>query len=400
MRRDGNRIDQSLPEGRVLHVGAPNIGDREVFDRLVDEIFEQRWFTNNGPKVKQFEDQLCDYLGVKHCIAVCNATTGLQLVCRALGLSGEVILPAYTFIATPHAACWEGLKPRFADVNRRTHSICPESVLPLINDRTSAILAVHLWGRPSEVERLQEIADQNKLKLIFDAAHAFGCQHKQKMIGNFGNCEVFSFHATKFFNTFEGGAIATNDDELADKVRLMRNFGFSGAEGVVSIGINAKMSEIAAAMGLSMFGSIESVAEKNRQNFFLYQKILKDVPGISLCSPASSDKTNWQYVVTMIDEEEFGVGRDQIHQYLHHNGILAKKYFFPGCHRAAPYLNEFLTEGRVLKNTDELCRSVLCLPTGTSISESDIEWVCKVLQSAKSSSMDLTLPYISRKAAG
>lgn len=401
MKHESRSNDESLRAGRVLHVGTPNVGDRQLFDQLVDEMFEQRWFTNNGPLVKRFEEQLCEYLGVKHCVSVCNATTGLQLVCRALELKGEVILPAFTFVATPHAVCWGGLKPVFADVDLSTHTLCPESVLSRINDQTSAILGVHLWGQPCDVEQLQRIAHEHELNLVFDAAHAFSCSHEGRMIGSFGDCEVFSFHATKFFNTFEGGAIATNDDVLADRLRHLKNFGFSGLDGVVELGTNAKMSEISAAMGLSMFGKIDQFAEKNRQNYLHYQSILDDVPGIELFRFQPAERTNWQYVVMLIDEEEFGASRDTIHKHLHRNNILAKRYFYPGCHRVPPYQGDFLSEGRTLKNTDELCQSVLCLPTGSTIEPEEIARVCEVLQDASSLSAGKQQhPFISRKAAG
>lgn len=385
---------------RVLHVGTPNVGDRKIFDRLVDEMFEQRWLTNNGPLVQRFEKQLSEFLGVKHCIAVCNATTGLQLACRALELTGEVIVPAYTFVATAHAMGWVGVKPVFADVKIDTHSLCPESVLSQINDQTTAILGVHLWGRPCDIEGLQRIAECHQLRLLFDAAHAFSCSHQGRMIGNFGECEVFSFHATKFFNTFEGGAITTNNDDLAERIRVMANFGFSGVDGVIELGTNAKLPEVSAAMGLSMFGRIGQFAEKNRQNYQLYESLLGDVPGVDLLSFEAIEQTNWQYVVVLINENEFGVSRDRVHQYLQQNGILAKRYFHPGCHRVSPYRADFLVEGRKLPNTDALCQSVLCLPTGTTIESEDIIRVCQALQSVGASKLGNLSAYESKKAAG
>ncbi len=388
--------------GRVLHVGGPNVGDRKIFDQLVDEIFERRWFTNGGEVVKKFEKRLCEHLGVKHCIPVCNATLGLQIACRALELEGEVILPAFTFVATPHAVCWERLRPVFADVNCDTHSLCPESVLSLINSNTSAIMGVHLWGNPCEVETLQEIADDHGLKLIFDAAHAFSCSHRGTMIGNFGDCEVFSFHATKFFNTFEGGAIATNDDKLAEKIRLLKNFGFAGQNGVVHLGTNAKMSEISAAMGISMFGCIDQIAEKNRCNFEHYSTFLKNVRGLRVYSLSHLVRANWQYVVVEVDEEVFGASRDHVLDSLIQNDILAKRYFFPGCHNFEPYKNGFRASGRRLVNTDKLCQRTLCLPTGNSVEPWQIAEVCDVILQARPASgvphkNDLDFP---RKAAG
>lgn len=364
----------------VLHVGGPNVGDRRIFDQLVDEIFERRWFTNGGEVVKEFEERLCQYLGVKHCIPVCNATIGLQLVCHALDLTGEIILPAFTFVATPHAVAWERLTPVFADIDIESHTLCPKAVESLINERTSAIMGVHLWGNPCEIEVLQDIANDHGLNLIFDAAHAFGCARNGSMVGNFGDCEVFSFHATKFFNTFEGGAIATNDDKLAAKIRLMKNFGFAGMDKVVHLGTNAKMPEICAAMGLSMFGCIEQIKKKNRTNYELYKTLLEGTSGIKLFSVDHVEQTNWQYIVVEIDERKFGISRDDLIDRLHRNGIRARRYFFPGCHKMEPYQTAFSDSGRVLPMTDLVCDRVVCLPTGNAVETADVIDICNTIR--------------------
>jgi len=366
---------------KTLHVGAPNIGDRELFDHLVNQIFDRRWFTNNGLVVQQLEEKLKEYLGVKHCFTVCNATVGLQLVCHALELTGQVIVPGYTFVATPHAAHWEGLDIVFADVDLQTHTICPESISAAITEKTSAILAVHVWGHPCEVEKIDDIAAKHGLKVIYDSAHAFGCQHKGQMIGNFGQCEVFSFHATKFFNTFEGGAITTNDDELAEKIRLMRNFGFAGVDDVVYLGTNAKMPEINAAMGLSVYANLNDILATNQRNYLSYKKRLSHIPGIRLFDYDHLEKINWQYIVLEIDSLSFGATRDQVCALLHESDIRARRYFYPGCHRMEPYRSINQHCSRELPNTEKLCDSVLVLPTGSTVNEADIEVVCDLIES-------------------
>lgn len=367
---------------RVLHVGAPNIGDRELFDRLVDGIFERRWFTNSGQVEKELEAKLCEFLNVKHCIAVCNATVGLQLACHALSLTGEVIVPAFTFVATPHAVEWEGLKPVFADVDSETHTICPSSVESLVTDSTSAILGVHVWGQPCDIAALEEIASRHDLKLMFDAAHAFGCGQNGKMVGNFGECEVFSFHATKFFNTFEGGAIATNDDNLAERVRLMKNFGFAGQDRVIHLGTNAKMSEISAAMGLSVFAKLDEILRHNKSNYMLYKNQLSELNGVRVFSYDHLSHSNWQYIVLEIDESHFGLSRDQLHNFLESKNVRARRYFYPGCQDMEPYRSRGgIADGQLLR-TEALCERVLCLPNGTAVSTSDVERVCSLIQSA------------------
>jgi dTDP-4-amino-4,6-dideoxygalactose transaminase len=364
----------------VMHVGCPNIGDRRLFDQLVDEMFQQRWFTNNGRLVQQFEAKLCEYLGVKHCISVCNATIGLQIVCRALRLTGEVILPAFTFVATAHAVEWIGLKSVFADVDQRTHNLDPASVASLITDRTSAILGVHVWGRPCDTDALERLAARHSLSVFYDAAHAFGCKQKGRMIGNFGQCEVFSFHATKFFNTFEGGAIATNDDALAERIRRIRNFGFTGQEEVIDLGTNAKMPEISAAMGLANFARVDHFLTANRENHTLYREMLSGIVGIQLLDFADLQMCNWQYVVVKVDENTAGITRDTLVDRLRKHDILARRYFFPGCHQLEPYRSKYPEYLDKLPVTDMLCRQILCLPTGTSLGRSEISRVVDAIR--------------------
>ena len=236
--------------GEPIHVGRPNIGNREAFIKLTNEIFDCRWLSNNGPLVEQLEKRIAEVLGIEHCIAMCNGTVALEIAIRAVELRGEVIVPSYTFIATAHALSWQGITPVFADIDPITHTLDPVAVRRMITPRTTGILATHLWGTPCDIDGLQAIADEYGLKLVFDAAHAFMSGHSNKMIGGFGQAEVFSFHATKFFNTFEGGAVTTNDDDLANTMRLMRNFGFAGLDNVIHPGTNGKMTEICAAMGL------------------------------------------------------------------------------------------------------------------------------------------------------
>ena len=211
-----------------LHVGRPNIVDRDAFLARVAQVLDNQWLTNNGPLVQEFEARIAAHLGVKHCVAMCNGTIALEIAIRALGLTGEVIVPSWTFVATAHALYWQGITPVFADIDPDTHNLDPDAVRRMITPRTSGIIGVHLWGRAAPVEALQAIADEHGLKLMFDAAHAFGSTHRGQSIGRFGACEVFSFHATKSFNTMEGGAVTTNDDALAETLRLMRNFGFKG----------------------------------------------------------------------------------------------------------------------------------------------------------------------------
>jgi dTDP-4-amino-4,6-dideoxygalactose transaminase len=365
--------------GEPLHVGRPNIGNRETFLKYVDDIFERRWLSNNGPMVQLLERRIADYHGVRHCVAMCNGTVALEIAIRALGLEGEVIVPSYTFIATAHALHWQAITPVFADIDPATHTLDPAAVRRMITPRTTGIIGVHLWGRGAPAEALQEIADGHGLKLLFDAAHAFGCSHHGTMIGNFGACEVLSFHATKFFNTFEGGAVVTNDDELAETMRLMRNFGFSGLDNVIHPGTNGKMIEVAAAMGLANLDAIGDVIGANRRNHQAYCEELSGLPGISLLTYDETERNNYQYVVMEVNEG-CPASRDMIIQALHAENIRARKYFWPGCHNMQPYRDLYPHAGLLLPNTMRVADRVIVLPTGTTIDGEMVRTVAAVIR--------------------
>ncbi len=216
----------------AMHVGRPNLGDRARLQERIDGMLDARWFSNGGPLVMEFEQQIAQTIGVKHCIATCNGTTALMLAIRGLDMKGEVIVPSFTFVATAHALQWQQTKPVFCDIDPVTHNLDPVDVERRITPETTGIIGVHLWGRPCDTTALEDIARRHGLKLLLDASHAFACSSGGRMIGSFGDAEVFSFHATKFLNAFEGGAVVTNSDEVARKLRLMRNFGFTGYDTV------------------------------------------------------------------------------------------------------------------------------------------------------------------------
>lgn len=364
---------------QTLHVGRPNIGSREAFFKYAEEIFDRRWLTNNGPMEKKLEQQIAEYHGVKHCIAMCNGTIALEIAIRALKLEGEVIVPSYTFIATAHALHWQAITPVFADIDPVTHNLDPAAVRRMITPRTTGIIGVHLWGRGAPVDELQAIADEHGLKLMFDAAHAFGCSYKGRMIGSFGACEVLSFHATKFFNTFEGGAVLTNDDELAETMRLMRNFGFVGMDKVVHPGTNGKMIEIAAAMGLVNMDAIGEVIAANRRNLQAYREALSGLPGISLLRYDETERNNYQYVVMEVGLD-CPVSRDRIIEVLHAENIRARRYFWPGCHNMQPYRDLYPHAGLMLPNTQKVADRVVLLPTGTTMDSEMIRDVAAVIR--------------------
>lgn len=373
-----------------LHVGRPNIGDRNRLLDRINKILDHNWLTNDGPNVREFEARIAEVSGAQHCVAMCNATVALEIVIRALGLSGEVIVPSFTFIATAHALQWQEITPVFCDVDAKTHNLDPERVEQAITSRTTGIIGVHLWGRVCDVEALTDLCARRRLKLLFDAAHAFGCAHRQKMVGSFGDAEVFSFHATKFLNSFEGGAVVTNDNKLADKMRLMRNFGFAGYDQVVHLGTNGKMSEVSAAMGLTTLESLDEFIAVNYLNYKQYQKELEDLPGVDLLTYDEPEKCNYQYIVLEIDDTITDISRDELLNILWAENVIARRYFYPGCHRMEPYRSYFPQAGLLLPETERLADRVLVLPTGTAVNIEDIKKLCGVIRTVVSNGAQVT----------
>jgi len=364
-----------------VHVGRPNIGDRDRLMERIEGVIDRRWLTNDGPLVHEFEQEIAELLGVPHCIAMCNGTVALEIAIRAAGLSGEVIVSPFTFVATAHALQWQEITPVFCDVDPRTHNIDPARVEELITPRTTGILGVHVWGRPAPVDELARIAGAHGLRLLFDAAHALGCSTGGRMVGGFGTAEVLSFHATKVVNSFEGGAIVTADEGFAEVARLMRNHGFADYDEVGHVGTNGKMSEIAAAMGLTSLESREQFVTANRRNYETYRAALEGVDGVALTDYDDGESCNWQYVVVEVDESA-GLTRDELQTVLWAENVLARRYFFPGCHRMEPYRTLFPDAAERLPETERLVQRVLALPTGTSMTTDAVTTVARLVERA------------------
>jgi dTDP-4-amino-4,6-dideoxygalactose transaminase len=356
-----------------LHVGQPNISNRASFIANIEDILDRKWLTNQGRFEQQLEERIRELLDVKHCILINNGTTGLEIAIRAMELQGEVIVPSHTFIATVHAIQWLGLKPVFCDIDPGTHNIDPIHISKLISPQTSAILGVHLWGRACEIDEITNIAHQAGIRVFFDAAHALHCSYKGRMVGNFGDLEVFSFHATKFFNTLEGGAITTNNDELAKKVRLMKNFGFIDYDEVVSLGINGKLNEISAAFGVMLLEDLENILNKNYKNYTQYKHLLADLPGFKMVEFDHREKCNYQYIVFEIDDHESPLSRDQFVEILWAENILARRYFFPGCHQMQPYRSLYPNARYSLPITEQVISRTISLPNGSTVDSEIID---------------------------
>jgi dTDP-4-amino-4,6-dideoxygalactose transaminase len=363
-----------------LHVGRPNIGDRTRLLERINDLLDRRWLTNSGPFVGDLEQRIAALLGVKHCIAICNGTVALEIAIRAAGLTGEVIVPAFTFIATAHALQWQEITPVFCDIDPVTHTLDPRRVEAMITPRTSGIVGVHLWGRACDVGALTALAQKHRLKLLFDAAHAFACSYQGHMIGAFGDAEVFSFHATKFFNTLEGGAVTTNSDEIATKIRLMKDFGFVDYDEVGYVGTNGKMNEMSAAMGLTGLESLDEFIATNRRHYRQYRHELANLPGVRVINYDEREHCNYQYLILEIDDTITQVTRDQIVEILHAERVLARRYFYPGCHRMEPYRSYYPHAGLLLPETEKLVKKVMALPMGTAVTEDVISQICQIVR--------------------
>jgi dTDP-4-amino-4,6-dideoxygalactose transaminase len=370
-----------------ITVGKPHVRDVEGCLKLIEGALRTGQLTNGGPLVHLLEERLKKFLGVRHAICVCNATIGLHIgVLAMLGpctdLRNEVLVPSWTFVATAHAVMQAGYKPIFVDCEKDTHLLDTALLESLITSRTRAIIGVHVWGRLCHVEKLDKICKKYHLKLMFDSAHAFACG-----VGGFGDCEVFSFHATKFYGSCEGGVITTNDSSLAAELRLLRNFGFAGEDLVVSLGTNAKMSEVHAAVGVVNLDHIEKTLAACKESFFVYAENLKNIPGLKMLRPdLVQEKYNFQYVVLDIDQTAFGLSRDRLVEFLLAENVRARKYFKPGVHRMAPYSGQEYSEQ---KNSEGLCETCIVLPAGALLPEK-AEKIASLVQLARARATEIT----------
>lgn len=354
----------------------------EIFFEKTREIFELSWFTNAGPKVIELENEIAKAHGVAHCIAVCNATIGLQMLLSGLDITGEVITTPFTFVATAHAIKWEQLSPVFCDIDPDTLTLDPARIRENITPKTSAILGVHVFGQPCDVDAIREIGEEFGLKVIYDAAHCFMTSYNGEKVGGFGEAEVLSFHATKIFQTFEGGAILTNNGKLAAKLRLLKNFGFMGMDRVEHLGINAKMNEVSAAYGLSLLPYMPETIARCKSVQLKYRALLSGLKGVTFFETGPDVNNNGQYVVTFIDSADFGLSRDQLWAYLWSKGVETRRYFYPGVHMCEPYRSHTPWFKSLLGVTNKTCSRVLCLPSYFDITDEDMESVSSLIREA------------------
>ncbi|MFF2062823.1 DegT/DnrJ/EryC1/StrS family aminotransferase [Streptomyces sp. NPDC058200] len=363
-----------------LRVGTPNVPARDRYLQLVGDAIDRGWLSNRGPLVRDFESLVSRRTLRAHNTATNNATTALQVAAKACGMRGEIIMPSFTFVATAHAMSWIGLTPVFCDVDPDTGTLDPVSVAKALSPRTGGILGVHIWGNLCDTAALDDVARAAGVPLLFDAAQAFGCHPLAPSPS--GTTEVFSFHATKIVNCFEGGLIATDDAEVAARVRALHNFGFDEAMEVAGPGTNAKMHESSAAMGIASVERMDDTLRVYRELHARYREVLSGVPGVVQMPDPPGQTHNHQYVVLQVDPARAGLDRDRLAAVLDAENILTKKYFWPACHRMRPYRTDPVHTPVDLSVTERLSARVLALPTGLSVSPQDVDQICAVIAAA------------------
>lgn len=345
-----------------IPVTMPSLPPLAEFEPYLKKIWESHWLTNNGNFHQELEQKLCEYLGVKYISLFTNGTLALITALQALGIKGEVITTPYSFVATSHSLWWNNIKPVFVDIEPEFMNIDPERIEAAITTKTTAILPVHVYGNPCATERIQEIADEHGLKVIYDACHAFGVAQKGKSILLAGDLSVLSFHATKIFNTFEGGAIVCHDKKMKKHIDLLKNFGFAGELEVIEPGINAKMNEFQAALGLLQLKYVDRNIAKSKKIATLYRRNLAGIPGLSMFEEMPNTRYNYAYFPIFIDKKIFGKSRDEVYQHLKENGIYARRYFYPLISDFSPYKSLKSARPQNLPIARLVSAQVLCLP--------------------------------------
>lgn len=351
--------------------------DFEEYMNEIEDLWDSHWLTNMGIKHREFQQELKEYLGVENVELLTNGHMALELTLQAMNLQGEVITTPFTFASTTHAIVRNGLKPVFCDIDPVTYTIDVEKIEALITDRTCAIMPVHVYGNVCNVEEIERIAHKYELKVIYDAAHSFGETYKGQGIGNFGNASCFSFHATKVFNSIEGGAVCFHDQYLGNALYELKNFGIHGPEEVSAIGANAKMNEFCAAMGLCNLKHVDDEIEKRRLVFEKYQEYLEGIEGIKLNSKQPEVKSNYSYFPIVIEEKIFGASRAEVFDKLAENGIGARKYFYPLTNAFSCFHREY--DVRETPVALHISKRVLTLPLYADLAIEDVGRICKVI---------------------
>ena len=362
-----------------IYVTRPFLPPLEEFDEYLKEIWASGQLTNNGQFHQQLEKELCAWLGVNYISLFANGTLALITALQALDIKGEVVTTPYSFVATAHALVWNGITPVFADTDPEYGNLDPRHIEAAITDKTSAILPVHVYGHPCHHAEIEKTAKKHGLKLIYDAAHAFGVQQNGSSILNYGDLSILSFHATKVFTTLEGGAIVCHTPEMKQHIDNLKNFGFRNYE-VISLGINAKMNEIQAAMGLLQLKYVDASIEKRRSLSAFYFEQLGDINGIRLLSPASDVHYNYSYFPVFIDEELYGKSRDALYEELIKHNIYGRRYFYPLISHCHPYKDLGSAQQGIMPVAEKIAEQVICLPIFHDLERDIVTNICEIIR--------------------
>lgn len=369
---------------KPIYITRPILPSLVEVKKGLEDVWDSGRLTNNGPKHLELENALKSRLKVPYLSLFNNGTIALIVACQSLRLSGEVITTPFTFPATPHVLAWNNIRPIFCDIDPITMNIDADKIESLITPQTTAVMPVHVYGTPCDVDKIQNISDAYGLKIIYDSAHAFGVEIGQTGIGNFGDISMMSFHATKIFHTAEGGALLFKEKNLKDRVDLLKNFGIKNEEEVVMPGINGKMSEIHALIGLGVLDHLDDEINARKKIITAYRQCLEHVDGITLLKTPPDVKSNYQYFVIRIDSKIFGCSRDLIHEKFKEYNVFTRKYFFPLCSDYPCYHHVPSATPSNLPVAHRVSKEVLCLPAYRELSIDDIERICDILKSFRS----------------
>ena len=363
-----------------ITVTSPLLPDLDEFHSMLKEIWDSKWITNNGQFHKQLEAALCEYLKVPYVSLFTNGTLPLLTALQALRITGEVITTPYSFVATTHSIWWNGCKPMFVDIEESTCGMDPERIEAAITPKTTAIMPVHCYGKPVNMEAIQAIADKYGLKVIYDAAHAFGVEVDGKSVLMQGDMATLSFHATKVFNTLEGGALVVHDEKTKQRIDYLKNFGFAGETEVVAPGINSKMDEVRAAYGLLNLRQVDEAIEKRRQVAVRYREALRNVPGIRFFDDMPGVKHNYSYFPIFVNAKEYGTTRDELYFKMKEQGILGRRYFYPLISTFSTYRGLPSAAPENLPVATKIANEVICLPMHHELSEQEVEAIIQCVR--------------------
>lgn len=366
-------------DNKLITVTSPLLPNLDDFNEMLKQIWASKWITNNGSFHKQLEKELAAYLKVPYISLFTNGTLPLITALQALRITGEVITTPYSFVATTHALWWNGIKPVFVDIDPRTGNIDPDRIEAAITPKTTAIMPVHVYGKPCDTQRIQEIADQYGLKVIYDAAHAFGVEVNGESILNAGDLSTLSFHATKVYNTIEGGAMVMHDERMKKRIDYLKNFGFANETTVVGPGINSKMDEIRSAYGLLNLKQVDKAIEARHQVAIKYREALRDIEGITFFDDMPGVRHNYSYFPIFVDEKKYGMSRDELYFKMKEQNVLGRRYFYPLISEFSTYRGLESARPENLPEAHKMANNVICLPMHHTLTDEEVDRIIKTI---------------------